>query len=76
MTNTAYILFSLYGTDIYPPEVQLFEDYFSTATLMAIDDIWIEVDNDSIHSVEEINYKESTYIQEFNCKLTCIEMLF
>ncbi len=54
MTNTADILFSLYGTDVYPQEVQLFEDY-STATLMAIDDIWIEVDNDSILSVEEIN---------------------
>ncbi len=75
MTNTADILFSLYGTDVYPQEVHLFEDY-STATLMAIDDIWIKVENDSIRSVEEINYKASTYIQEINGKLTCIEMLF
>ena len=67
MTNTADILFSLYGTDVYPQEVQLFEDD-STTTLIAIDDIWIEVDNDRecILRVEEINYKASTYILPVN----------
>ncbi len=63
MTNTADILFSLYGTDVYPQEVQRLEEA-STATLTAIDDIWIEVDNDRewILSVEENNYQASTYI--------------
>ncbi len=59
MTNKADTPFLLKGTDVYPQEVQLFEDY-STATLMAIDDIWIEVDNNSILSIEEINYKAGT----------------
>ncbi len=63
MTKTTNIHFSLYGTDVYPQEVQLLEDASNT-TLIAIDDIWIEVDNDKdcIMSVEENNYKASTYI--------------
>ncbi len=48
MTNTADTLFSMYGTDVYPQEVQLFEDY-STVNLMAIDDIWMEVDKYRVH---------------------------
>ncbi len=63
MTNTEDILFSLYRMDIYLQEVQLLEDD-SSANLLAIDDIWIEVDNDRecILNVEEITYKASTYI--------------